>query len=156
MKNNLALNLELDGVRLATTADVPDLVRLGLTALKENPVEGMRISTEKLQDLARECVYNVHNYAIVSVVNGEVVAAVCALVHPMMVYERHQATVVQFYTTVPGEGIKLLRAFLKWARSLPKIKAIVFTLEMGASPRIGQLLEHMGLKGTLPVYVEWR
>lgn len=146
----------MDGIRLATMSDVPDLVRLGVIALKRDLPEGMRISTEKVQDLARECVYNTLNYATVSEKNGEVVAAVCAIVHPLMVYERHQASVVQFYTTTPGEGVKLLRHFLKWARSLPKIKAIVFTLEMGADPRIGQLLERMGLEGILPVYVEYK
>ncbi|KKL59008.1 hypothetical protein LCGC14_2219660 [marine sediment metagenome] len=98
-----------DGIRKATTRDIPAIVRLGKQALREDPIPNTVISTAKLQATAWECVHSTTNYSWVAEVDGEVVAAVCALLQPQQVYERMQATVVQFYTTVPGWGEKLIR-----------------------------------------------
>ena len=146
----------MGGVREATSTDVPDLVRLGQMALRADPAPKARISTQKLQDLARACVGDTNNYSWVSEIDGEVVAGLCALVHEQLVYERKQASVVQFYTTRPGEGIKLIRHFLKWARAQRKIKCIVFSIETNADPRIQVLLRRLGMKYSVPMCVEWK
>jgi len=144
-----------DGIRKATTRDIPAIVRLGKQALREDPIPNTVISTAKLQATAWECVHSTTNYSWVAEVDGEVVAAVCALLQPQQVYERMQATVVQFYTTVPGWGEKLIRHFLEWAEK-PGIKAVVFMLEGNADPRIIKLLERMGFTEKMPVLVKWR
>jgi hypothetical protein len=146
----------VDGIHLAESKHIPGLVKLAVNALTADPIPNQRISVNRLQGLAETCVLIDYNYSIVSVKNGEVVAALSALVHDQLVYERKMATVVQFYTLTPGEGVKLIREFLRWARSLRKIKAIAFTLERGADPRIGSLLSKLGLNSEMPVYVEWR
>jgi hypothetical protein len=146
----------IDGIYESQSGHVPGIVSLGITALKADPMEGMVISTERLQTLATECVLNDFNYSWVSLKDGEVVAALCALVVPSMVYERKMATVVQFYTVAPGEGEKLMRHFLEWRKERKRfIKMVAFTLEMGADPRIGKLLTRMGLTETMPVYCDW-
>lgn len=146
----------VDGIQDAALVHVPGMVRLGIEALKKDPAPRQRISTEKVQNVARECVVDPRNYAKVSVKNGEVVASVAAIVDDQIFFERKQASVVQFYTTVPGEGVKLMRDFLGWARDQRKIKSIVFMLEMNADPRICRMLERMGLNSRMPTYVEWR
>lgn len=156
MNANSAQKLET-GIRMARQSDVPAIVRLGIDALKSLPAPNQRISTEKLQELARDCVFMPQNFAWVAVKDSEVVGAVCALVQDQAVYERKAAVVVQFWCPEHGEGIKLIREFLAWARPQRRIKAIIFTLEAGADPRIGSLLERVGLaKQEIPVYVEWR
>lgn len=143
-------------IQEATYHEVPGIVALGITALKADPIPNQRISTEKIQNIARQCVSSEQHYAWVSVIDDEVVAALCAMVQPQMVYERLMASVVQFYTIEPGEGEKLMRHFLDWRRERKRrIKMVAFTLECGADPRIGKLLERMGLTQTMPVYVEW-
>ncbi len=146
----------IDGIQEAAPTHVPGMVALGKQALQENPAPRQRISYEKLTNLARECIASPNNYAKVSVKDGEVVASVCAIVDEQMLYERKQATVVQFYTKAAGEGMKLIRDFLKWARAQRKIKSIVFMVEFGADPRIKNLLERLGLACDSPVLVEWR
>lgn len=143
-------------IQTAESHHIPGMVKLGIKALTEDPIPNQRISTEKLQKLAENCVLVAHNYAIVSEQDGEVVASLCALVDEQLVYTRRAANVVQFYTTVPGEGEKLIRTFLEWARGQRRIKCICFTLEAGADPRIGKLLERMGLTLQLPVFAEWK
>ncbi len=143
-------------IRRANTNDIPALVSLGIEALETDPYENLVISREKVEAMALELVTGAGNVSFVAEKDGEVVAAVSALVHEMAFYERKQASVVQFYTREPGAGLPLIREFLKWARSRRIIKMIVFTLEVQADPRIGKLLKRLGLSNELPVYMELR
>lgn len=137
-------------IRPATLSDVDGIAALGLEALG-NP-DGLRVSREKVYEAARECISSRTNYAGVVVQDGEVVGALCAFVHELMFFERKQASVIQFYCKAPGEGIKLIRDFLAWARSRPMIKMIAFTLECDADPRIGKLLQRLGFDEEMPVW----
>jgi len=143
-------------IRPATPSDIPAITSLGLEALMNDPYPNLVISPEKVEKMAIECVSAATNFCWVAEEDGEVVAAVSALVHDMMFYERKQATVVQFYTRKSGAGIKLIREFLGWARGRRVIKMICFTLECNADPRIGKLLRRLGLSEALPVYMELR
>lgn len=144
-------------IRKATPDDIPAIVRLGLQALAEDKPERLVIAPDRVRAVALECVSSARNFAWVAEVDGEVRGAVCAQVGDCMFYERQAATVVQFYAReAPGEGAKLIRQFLRWARARPAIKVVMFTLEWNADPRIGKLLGHMGLKTALPVYMEVR
>ena len=145
-----------DGLQQARAPHIPGIVKLAHEALKADPIKGQLIDWEKIQRTAQECVLDSINYAGVSVMDGEVVAAVCALIIDQPVFERKMASVAQFYTKVPGEGEKVIREFLRWARGLRKIKSIVFTLENGADPRIRLLLQRMGLRSEMTTMVEWR
>ena len=146
-------NVEL---RPAVPDDIPGILDLGMEALKNDPYEGLVISRDRMFEVARTCVSGAAHFAWIGEQDGKVVAAVLALVGPMSFYERSQATVVQFYSKAPGEGIKLMREFLRWARGRRNIKAIMFTLEHRADPRIGKLLTRLGLKVELPIYMEVR
>ncbi len=141
-------------IRQAVPADLPGVLALGLEAMNNDPYPNLVISERKCREVALQCISAPQNFCWVSEVQGEIVAAVCACVHEMTFYERRQASVVQFYSRAPGEGVKLLRKLLEWYRSRPGIKALVFTLEHGADPRIGLLLRRLGLKRVLPVYME--
>lgn len=143
-------------VRRATPADLHDVVRLGIAGLEHDAYPGLLIDRSKVVDVARHAISSPSDYVGVGELNGQVVAAVTAVVGDMLFHERKQATVLQFWTEVPGCGLPVMRAFLRWARARPIIKSIVFTVEHGADPRIGRMLERLGLRMALPVYMETR
>lgn len=134
-------------------ADIPAITAIGLEALRAQAYPGLVISPEKVEHVARECVTSASNFAWVAERDGVVGGAVCALVHDQMWYARKQASVVQFASNIPGDGAKLLREFMRWARGRPAIKLISFSLECDADPRIGKLLERLGLRTALPNYI---
>jgi hypothetical protein len=153
-----AENIIEDGVRDAILRDVPEIVRLGIEALKADPAPGQVIDSEKLQDVARFCVHQKNNYATVAVKHGEIVGALCAIVDDQPFYQRKVATVVQFYVDPEkgrGEGIKMIRRFRDWYKPQRKIKAAAFTLEHGADPRIAIMLKRLGFVADMPIYVDW-
>lgn len=143
-------------IRKATPADIEGVAALGIEALEKNPYPNMVISRQKVMEMTKLCITGAQHFVWVSENDGVIDGSVGVFVHDCMFYERKQASVVQFYCKRPGEGVKLLRQFLTWARSRPIIKMIVFTLEYDVDPRIGKLLSRLGLKTALPVYMETR
>ena len=143
-------------IRKATPSDLSDVVRLGIEALNIDPYEQLRICEDKVKQLATECISAPCNFCWVAEKDGEIVGAVSALVHPMAFYERSQASVIQFYCTSPGLGIKLIRELLSWVATRPAIKMVCFTLECRADPRIGKLLKRLGLQNELPIYMSMK
>tara|TARA_R110002096_G_C14661910_1_gene728357 strand:+ start:43087 stop:43530 length:444 start_codon:yes stop_codon:yes gene_type:complete len=140
-------------IRKAVPNDIEAVANLGIEALNKDKYDKLIICKDKVLAVARECISSANNFCWVVEKDSKIVGAVTAIVHPMAFYERNQATVVQFYCTDSGQGIKLIREFLKWAKSRPAIKMVCFTLECKADPRIGKLLERLGLENELPVYM---
>ena len=99
--------------------DIGAINALGLEALKKFGDPRLRINPHKVAEMSRR-VMHPGNYCHVAERDGKVVAAVSAIVEPMLFHERMCASVVQFFApreTAAGAGILLLRDFLKWARS---------------------------------------
>ena len=140
-------------IRKATPSDISDVARLGIEALNIGAYDNLRICKDKVLAIATECVSAPCNFCWVAEKDNEIVGAVSALVHPMAFYERSQASVVQFYCTDPGQGVKLIRELLHWVDTRPAIKMVCFTLECKVDPRIGKLLKRLGLQNELPVYM---
>lgn len=142
-------------IREATLDDVSGIVALGLEALMINGYPGLIPCRSKMREAAIECISSASNYAWVVEKEGKVVGAVLALVHSMAFYKKNQATVIQFYCTEAGEGVKILREFMAWVKSRPVIKLVCFTLEARADPRIGKLLNRLGLQEEHPIYLKF-
>lgn len=141
-------------IREAKPCDIEAIARLGRESLERNSHQGLRISQPKIDEMARELVTGAQNFAWVAEDDdGVVVGAVCAYVHECMFFERRQASVVMFYTQKPRSGGFLIRRLVKWYKSRPGLKMLVFTLERGADPRIGGLLVKLGLDAEMPNFV---
>lgn len=141
-------------VRRGRARDLDAVAELGIEAVEKNAFSNMVISHERIRHNLSVAIANARHYCGVCELDGKVVAAVSALTHDMLCYERQQASVIQFYTRVPGYGLPVMRDFLRWARSRPAIKAIVFTLEVHADPRIARLLQALGFKHEFPLMME--
>jgi ribosomal protein S18 acetylase RimI-like enzyme len=150
--------IELNGhavvFRRATPYDVEGVTQLGLEALAKFGDDRLVVDENKVREVAREVISGAGNYCCVAERDGRIVAAVSALVHEQIFHERKVATVVQFYSKEPGAGVRLMREFLRWARSRPGIKSIVWTVEANARPAIGKLLARLGMHEEHPVWVE--
>lgn len=141
-------------IRKAVPDDIQGIMDLGIEALNISPYPNLVINRVKIYSMATECVSSANNFAWIVKEENEIVGAVCAIVHPIMFYDGSQASVVQFYCKSPGNGIKLLREFMSWVRGRHIIRMVCFTLEMRADPRIGKLLNRLGLNKELPVYLK--
>jgi len=131
-------------IRRATVADIPAIVDIAIESVSQNPIP-VKICRQAMIDTAKEAVGNNAHFVWVSEIEGEVVGAVCAVSQPSFWFERQQASVLLYYTKVPGEGIKLIRKMIEWAKSRPVIKVLVMELEPETDPRLIKILKRMGL-----------
>ena len=138
-------------IRPARLSDIPAVEKLAFEALNRDKPDAMVISVDKIHDMCVECASKQSNFAWVSETDGVVTGCVAALVHEMLFFERKQCSVVMYYCKEPGEGIKILRKLMKWAKERPIIKLVEFTLERHDNKRVQQLLKRVGLTESLPI-----
>ena len=151
-----ARNYEPPFVRIARTGEMRAVTNLCVEAVKSGPYPNLVPDKDKIFNVVRECISGPAHFVHVVEDNGELVGVIMAHVSPILMYERDQASVIQFYSREPRYEVKLMVAFLRWARSRRKIKSIIFVVEYGVDPRVPKLLKRVGLNEVLPVYMETR
>lgn len=143
-------------IRKARPDDIQAIVELGIEALNKGAYKKMVVSREKVEALAIQGVSSARNFAWVAEKDGTVGGSLVAIVHECMCYERSQASVVQWYCKIPGDGIRLMREFVRWADARPIIKMKAVSLEYDSDPRIGKILTRLGFDLTLPAFIGTR
>ena len=143
-------------IRKATPKDIDAIVELAVESVSRDPLP-VRIDRDAMRAMALECMGPAH-FAWVAEVDGKVEGCVGALVQRGFWFDRMQASVLLFYTRVPGAGAALIREFARWVKSRPSIKLALFSLEHNADPRIGKFLRRLGfvLENPQFVYVRGR
>lgn len=129
-------------VRRATLTDVPAIVEIAVESVSRDPLP-VKIDRQAMADMAQKCLNPAH-FLWVAEKDGKVVAAVAAHVGPGFWFQRLQASVLLYYTTVPGCGLPLLREFARWVKSRPAIKLAIFELEPGVDSRLIKFLKRLG------------
>ncbi len=143
------------GIRKAVPKDIQAITDLGVESLQQHDYP-LRISRNKVFQVARECVSSANNFAWVAVKDGKIQGAVGALVGENLFHERKKCSVVMYYSKIPGDGIAMMRTLKRWVEGRPGIKMTEFVLEMDGDPRIELLLARLGFKPTPPVYLYMR
>ncbi len=138
-------------LRQARLADIPVIVEMAVESVSRAGLPVV-ISTAGMAETAKVLIQGNQHFSMVAEIDGQVVAAVGALVEHGFWFERQQASVVMFSTRKANAGVALLRAFAAWVKSRPGIKMAVFSLEADADPRIGQLLTRLGFGMQNPQY----
>ena len=141
-------------IRKAIPADLnrEESIPLVIEALRTERYPTLVISLERIRATALECITSAQNFAWVCEKDGKIVGAVGATTNPGFWFERSEVNVVMFYCKAPGEGIALLRELVRWFRSRPILKRLNFVCEYDADPRLGKLLERLGLNKAFPTY----
>lgn len=129
-------------LRRATHKDIDAIIELAIESVSKDPLP-VRIDRDAMRAMALEGLGPTH-FLWVAEVDGKVEGAVGAYVQRGFWFERMQASVLLFYSRVPGAGAALIREFARWVKSRPAIKLAVFSLEHNADPRLGKFLRRLG------------
>jgi len=128
--------------RRAKLDDVDAIVEIAVESVSRDPLP-VKIDRQAMADMVRKCLNPAH-FNWVTEKDGKVVAAVIAHVSHGFWFEKLQASVLLYYTTVPGCGLPLLREFARWVKSRSAIKLAIFELEPGVDPRLVKFLKRLG------------
>jgi N-acetylglutamate synthase-like GNAT family acetyltransferase len=142
-------------IRKATQADLPALVELAIEALNVRPEPALVIDRQKVELAVAYCVTNPQNFAWVDEDAGQVVGMVGAQSVDLMFHERKQLQVIACYCrrSGNGNGFRMLRQMVSWAKTKPLIKQICFSFDEHFSSRYGELLKKLGFLEVLPTYM---
>ena len=140
-------------IRKATPNDLNRIVELGIEALRIERYPNLVLSQERLQAMAVACISSTQHFSWVCEQEGKLMGAVLAMTVPGFWFERSECNVIMFFCKAPGEGVKMLRELLRWYRSRPILKRLMFVCEFDADPRIEKLLSRLGAKKICPVYM---
>lgn len=140
-------------IRRAVSRDIPRIIEIGTEALAQANLPGMVASLSRIEGLAKLGVESDDHFLWVAEDEDGVGGVLGVLVHDCLLYDRKQATIVQFECRIPGDGIKLLRECLRWWKKLPMVKMLMVSLECDGDPRIETLYERMGLHRRHPLMV---
>ena len=128
--------------RKATLGDVDAIVEIAVQSVSNDPLP-LKIDREAMAAMARECLGPAH-FVWVTEQDGKVIACVGAHVSPGFWFQRLQASVLLYYSLVPGAGLPLLREFAKWVTSRSGIKMAIMELEPNVDPRLVRFLKRQG------------
>lgn len=135
-------------------ADIDALAEVCLQALRAERMGDIQPSMSKIKAMVAMGSSGDEHFTRIVEVDGVVVGAFCVMVHEGIWFDGLQASLLINWVKVPGEGIKIIREFLRWAKDNPKIKLIAFSTDPDADPRLGKLLKRLGLDIVCPNYTQ--
>jgi hypothetical protein len=91
------------------------------------------------------------NFQLAAFVGDKMVGGIAAAVMPLLFFERCEAHVVMCRATLPGAGLRLLRALRQWADADMRIRRVVWPIEFHADPRIAKMAARAGFSNQLTV-----
>lgn len=93
------------------------------------------------------CVADARCLALVAERDGKLTGALLAMTQQLWFSKAKEATDLLTYAEHPGDGVALLRFFLKWARRQPRVEVITLAQSSGIEiERLRRLYERLGLK----------
>lgn len=118
----------------------------------------LRVNALKTRQRVIDAVSGSHNWAMVSErKDGIVVGALVVFVCDHFWAERQNAVITLWYSEVPGDGMKMMREFMRWVNSRRAIKQIELAIDMQyVDHRVGHLLSRCGMIGAEVVYKKFR
>lgn len=123
-------------IREAKQTDIPDLIELAIEALSKDSYSELVISRNRVFQQVSSCVIPALNFAWVSECQGKIVGALGAAVAPQAFYEGNIAMVTMWYCKKSGDGMRLMREFLKWTETRKSINQVQYCGERKGDVRI--------------------
>lgn len=130
-------------IRRATIADLPSIVELAVESVSVDPIPVV-VDRDGMRETGRSIIGHPSHFVWVDEVQGEITAAVAAVVQKGFWFRGTQCSVLLFYARRPAGGARLLKKLADWIKGRPSIKVAVFELEPRADPRIAVFLHRLG------------
>jgi hypothetical protein len=128
--------------RRAKPSDVSAIVDIAVESVSVDPLPVV-IDRKAMAETVTAALNPAH-FVWVSEKDGQIVAAVVAVVQPSFWFTRLSCSVLLYYTRVPGAGLPLLREFARWVKGRSAIKMAIIELEPGVDPRLIKFFRRVG------------
>lgn len=145
-------------IRAATHNDLPAIIEIGRNTLSNSPCYPVEMDDYKASYSVRRCISDRSMCAFVAEVDGKVVGFILGMQEEHFFSRDYYATDLVFCVEPKhaDQAVWLLRRFLRWANSFPKVKSIMLGISSGMdlNGRLGELYQRHGLKPAGGLFVK--
>lgn len=142
-------------IRPAKQSDVDVIVELAVESVTTVDPLPLKLDIYEMKATARGMIGNPTQFVWVAESGGKVVACVGVACSKGFWFKGWQASMLLFWSRVPGAGIALLREMARWIKGRPLIKLGIIECEPSIDPRSVRFLRRIGFsrQSTNLVYV---
>lgn len=131
-------------IRKAVASDFAQCKKIASRCAELYP--DLRPNDNSIKKLFDECVSGARNFALVSVVGGEIVGCLFAISYDHLWAQKQSSCVVLWSCDKSGDGVRMLRQYREWIDSRPAIRRAGFQFDCEISERVFPVLERCGFK----------
>lgn len=133
-------------IRKAKQSDSHDIFEMSRRLCKESYPQ-LAVDVARLSGVLKVALLDDKHFAWVSVnETGEIRGALIALTEDNLWAQRKRSNVVVWTSSVPGDGVALLRAFRNWVKEGRSIKLAGLYIDVDVDPRTLILADRVGFK----------
>lgn len=140
-------------IRNAQIADFPEVKKLGKRLIEKTPYRAQQIDTLIASQTFGNCVSSALGFAMVAQHKGEITGMMLGCALPLFYSKARMATDLVLYSERAGDGMAMVRRFIKWAWSIPNVVEVTLSQSSGVDvERTGKLYGRMGLECVGQIY----
>ncbi len=144
-------------IRNAMGADMPQLMALGKRLHGKSPYPDVPIDIQTCGATLGQCINSAFGFAMVAVHDGKITGFMLGAAVPLWFSRKRSATDFITYAETPGDGMRMLRTFVRWAWSIDNVVEITLAQSSGIDvERSAKLYERLGLKRVGSLYTAVR
>jgi hypothetical protein len=105
----------------------------------------LRPDKEKMMQLITEAISAARNYVVVSVDSiGKIKGALVAMGGENVWAKKQSCNIMFWATTIPGDGVEMLRRFRKWLDARQVVRVAGFAPDLEVDPRTWMIVKRLG------------
>jgi hypothetical protein len=144
-------------IRKGRIDDFPRFWELGKRLLEQTPYSRMEIDRASVSKAFGHCVNSALGCCFVAEHGGTLTGVILGVAQDLWWSRSRSASDLIFYAETPGDGAKLLRAFERWAWSVPRVGDVTVAQSSGIDvDRTEALYRRHGFRRVGAVYVKTR
>jgi len=133
-------------IRNAQVADLPGILRAGRRLQAQTPYADVPEDIQTVGGTLGHCISSAFGFAMVAVTDEEISGFLLGAAVPLWFSRHRSATDIVTYAESAGDGYKMIKAFVTWAWSIPKVVEVTMAQSSGVEvDRSGVLYERAGL-----------
>jgi hypothetical protein len=133
-------------IRNATLADLAGIKACAQRLHAKSVYADVPSDVETFARTVCQCVQNAFGFAMVSVHDDQITGFMLGAAVPLWFSRKRSATDIVTYAEHPGDGYKMIKAFIDWAWSTPAVVEVTMAQSSGLDvERTGIIYERAGL-----------
>jgi hypothetical protein len=145
-------------IRNAVLADLPGMRACAERCHAKSVYSTVPKDVGEFAHTVGQCISNAYGFAMVAMnTNGEITGLMLGGAVPLWFSRKRYATDIITYCETPGDGVRMMKAFMNWAWTFPNVIEVTLAQSTGLDiERTGKLYERLGLEHVGALYTAVR